>query len=126
MHKIFKLCGSPSEEYWKRTKLPHATSFKPQRPYKRQITDTFKNFSSATLALIDKLLSIEPQDRGSASIALKSEVTSVILKSFFYHYIEVIKFDSNLFVRSNFGILITLLLFMLEKILVLHHKSPTL
>lgn len=83
MHKIFKLCGSPSEEYWKRTKLPHATSFKPQRPYKRHITDTFKNFSSATLALIDKLLSIEPQDRGSATIALNSEVTSVILISFF-------------------------------------------
>ncbi|CAM9003556.1 unnamed protein product [Rhodiola kirilowii] len=29
MHKILKLCGSPSEDYWiKNPKLPHASSFK--------------------------------------------------------------------------------------------------
>lgn len=74
LHKIFKLCGSPSEEYWKRSKLPHATIFKPQNPYKRCVTETFKDFPHSTLALLDVLLAIEPEGRGSASSALKSEV----------------------------------------------------
>ncbi|KAL9673659.1 hypothetical protein QQ045_029920 [Rhodiola kirilowii] len=73
MHKIYKLCGSPTEEYWKKSKLPHATSFKPNKPYKRRLTDTFKDFPPSALALIDVLLSMEPGDRGSASSALNSE-----------------------------------------------------
>ncbi|CAK8539282.1 unnamed protein product [Lathyrus sativus] len=73
MHKIFKLCGSPSEEYWQRTKLPYATSFKPQNSYKRQIANTFNNFPPTALALVDKLLSMEPEQRGSATSALNSE-----------------------------------------------------
>ncbi|KAL5098743.1 hypothetical protein RYX36_003070 [Vicia faba] len=73
MHKIFKLCGSPSEEYWQRTKLPYATSFKPQNSYQRQIAKTFNNFPSTGLALVDRLLSMEPEHRGSATSALMSE-----------------------------------------------------
>ncbi|XP_060175640.1 probable serine/threonine-protein kinase At1g09600 [Lycium barbarum] len=73
MHKIFKLCGSPSEQYWKKSKLPHATSFKPQHPYKRCVTDTFKDFPPSALVLVDILLSIEPEKRGTASSALNSE-----------------------------------------------------
>ncbi|XP_057797387.1 probable serine/threonine-protein kinase At1g54610 [Salvia miltiorrhiza] len=73
LHKIFKLCGSPSEEYWRKSKLPHATIFKPQQPYKRRVVETFKDFPAPALALIEILLSIDPADRGSASSALKSE-----------------------------------------------------
>ncbi|XP_057868181.1 probable serine/threonine-protein kinase At1g54610 isoform X2 [Cryptomeria japonica] len=73
LHKIFKLCGSPSEEYWKKSKLPHATIFKPQQPYKRCIRETFKDFLPSSLILIEILLSIDPTDRGTASSALKSE-----------------------------------------------------
>ncbi|XP_052203643.1 probable serine/threonine-protein kinase At1g09600 [Diospyros lotus] len=73
MHKIFKLCGSPSEEYWRKSKLPHATSFKPQHPYKRCVAETFKDFPSPALALIDVLLAIEPEHRGTAASALKNE-----------------------------------------------------
>ncbi|XP_027362563.1 probable serine/threonine-protein kinase At1g54610 [Abrus precatorius] len=73
VHKIFKLCGSPSEDYWQRTKFPHATSFKPQQPYNRKVADTFKKISPAALALVDKLLAIQPEDRGSATSALNSE-----------------------------------------------------
>ncbi|KAH0713634.1 hypothetical protein KY285_009107 [Solanum tuberosum] len=76
MHKIFKLCGSPSEEYWKKSKLPHATSFKPQHPYKRCVTDTFKDFLPSALGLVDILLSIEPERRGTAYSALNSEFFS--------------------------------------------------
>nr|ABE91953.2 Protein kinase-like [Medicago truncatula] len=73
LHKIFKLCGSPSEEYWKKSKLPHATIFKPQQPYKRVVSETFKNFPSSALSLLEVLLAIEPKDRGTASSALQNE-----------------------------------------------------
>ncbi|KAI3505737.1 hypothetical protein L1887_27938 [Cichorium endivia] len=73
LHKIFKLCGSPSEEYWKRSKLPHATIFKPQQSYKRCIYETFKNFPPSSLPLIDTLLAIDPVDRLTATVALNSE-----------------------------------------------------
>ncbi|OIT00381.1 PREDICTED: probable serine/threonine-protein kinase At1g54610 [Nicotiana attenuata] len=73
LHKIFKLCGSPSEEYWRKSRLPHATIFKPQQPYRRCVAETFKEFPAPALALIETLLSIDPADRGSSASALKSE-----------------------------------------------------
>ncbi|KAK6915889.1 Protein kinase domain [Dillenia turbinata] len=73
LHKIFKLCGSPSEEYWKKSKLPHATIFKPQQPYKRVIAETFKDFPPSALSLLDVLLAVEPERRGTASSALQHE-----------------------------------------------------
>ncbi|KAL0376523.1 UNVERIFIED_CONTAM: putative serine/threonine-protein kinase [Sesamum calycinum] len=73
LHRIFKLCGSPSEEYWKKSKLPHATIFKPQQAYKRCIKETFKDFPPSSLPLIDTLLAIDPSERQTATAALKSE-----------------------------------------------------
>lgn len=73
LHKIFKLCGSPSEDYWRKSRLPHATIFKPQHPYARRVTDTFKEFPSPARALVDILLSVDPADRRTASSALQSE-----------------------------------------------------
>ncbi|KAK6146140.1 hypothetical protein DH2020_020009 [Rehmannia glutinosa] len=73
LHRIFKLCGSPSEEYWKKSKLPHATIFKPQQSYKRCIKETFKDFPPSSLPLIDTLLAIYPSERQTATAALKSE-----------------------------------------------------
>ncbi|KAJ6748350.1 CELL DIVISION PROTEIN KINASE [Salix purpurea] len=73
LHMIFKLCGSPSEEYWKKSKLPNATLFKPQQPYKRCIAETFKDFPASSLPLIETLLSIDPDDRVTATASLNSE-----------------------------------------------------
>ncbi|CAA2939135.1 probable serine threonine- kinase At1g54610 [Olea europaea subsp. europaea] len=73
LHKIFKLCGSPSEEYWKKSRLPNATLYKPQQPYKCCIAETFKEFPPSALALVETLLAIDPDARGSASAALNSE-----------------------------------------------------
>ncbi|XP_066391464.1 probable serine/threonine-protein kinase At1g54610 [Miscanthus floridulus] len=73
LHKIFKLCGSPTEEYWKKSKLPHATIFKPQQPYKRRIADTFKDFPQTAIRLIETLLAIDPADRLTATSALNSD-----------------------------------------------------
>ena len=73
LHKIFKLCGSPSDEYWKKSKLPHATIFKPQQSYKRCIAETFKDFPPSSLPLIETLLAIDPAGRQTATAALQSE-----------------------------------------------------
>ncbi|XP_062026126.1 protein IMPAIRED IN BABA-INDUCED STERILITY 1 [Rosa rugosa] len=73
LHKIFKLCGSPPEEYWKKSKLPHATLFKPQQPYDSTLQETFKDLPAATFNLLGTLLSVEPHKRGTASSALASE-----------------------------------------------------
>jgi cyclin-dependent kinase 12/13 len=73
LHKIFKLCGSPTEEYWKKSKLPHATIFKPQQPYKRRISETYKDFPQSALRLIETLLAIDPADRLTATSALRSD-----------------------------------------------------
>ncbi|KAL5701427.1 [pyruvate dehydrogenase (acetyl-transferring)] kinase [Ranunculus cassubicifolius] len=73
LHKIFKLCGSPSDDYWKKSKLPHATIFKPQQPYKRCIAETFKDFPPSSLPLIETLLAIDPAERLTATAALRSE-----------------------------------------------------
>ncbi|CAH9119559.1 unnamed protein product [Cuscuta epithymum] len=73
LHKIFKLCGSPSEEYWKKSKLPNATIFKPQQPYKRCTKEIFKDFPPSSLPLVETLLAIDPNERGTATAALHSE-----------------------------------------------------
>uniref|UniRef100_A0A1J3D0Y2 Putative serine/threonine-protein kinase n=3 Tax=Noccaea caerulescens TaxID=107243 RepID=A0A1J3D0Y2_NOCCA len=73
MHKIFKLCGSPTEDYWRRATLPLATSFKPSHPYKPVLAETFSHFPASALILINKLLAIEPEKRGSAASSLRSE-----------------------------------------------------
>lgn len=76
LHKIFKLCGSPSEDYWRKSKLPHATIFKPQQPYRRCVAETFKEFPAPAIELIETLLSIDPADRGTSASALISEFFS--------------------------------------------------
>ncbi|CAN1231131.1 Probable serine/threonine-protein kinase At1g09600 [Linum perenne] len=73
LHKIFKLCGSPSEDYWLKTKLHRSSVIKPQRPYKRCVGETFKEFPAPALELLETLLSIDPGQRGNAALALESE-----------------------------------------------------
>ncbi|GLU12421.1 hypothetical protein SLE2022_291040 [Rubroshorea leprosula] len=73
LHKIFKLCGSPPEDYWKKSKLPHATLFKPQQRYDSCLRETFKDLPASAVNLIETLLSVEPDKRGTASSALASE-----------------------------------------------------
>ncbi|KAE8675774.1 putative serine/threonine-protein kinase [Hibiscus syriacus] len=73
LHKIFKLCGSPPDEYWKRLKLPHSTMFKPQHQYESCLRQRCKEIPATALNLLESLLSIEPHKRGSASASLASE-----------------------------------------------------
>ncbi|PKA49764.1 putative serine/threonine-protein kinase [Apostasia shenzhenica] len=73
LHKIFKLCGSPTDEYWKKSKLPHATIFKPHSPYESRIQETFRSLPQSALKLLEILLSVEPHRRSTAASALASE-----------------------------------------------------
>ncbi|GAB4860811.1 Protein IMPAIRED IN BABA-INDUCED STERILITY 1 [Ancistrocladus abbreviatus] len=73
LHKIFKLCGSPPDEYWKKSKLPHATLFKPQQRYESSLQETCRSLPRTAASLIETLLSVEPHRRGTAFSALSSE-----------------------------------------------------
>ncbi|KAJ4826295.1 hypothetical protein Tsubulata_004046 [Turnera subulata] len=70
LHKIFKLCGSPPDEFWKQSKLPNAIMFRPQHSYESSLRERCKDFPSTAVDLIETLLSIEPEKRGTASSAL--------------------------------------------------------
>uniref|UniRef100_J3NEF9 [RNA-polymerase]-subunit kinase n=1 Tax=Oryza brachyantha TaxID=4533 RepID=J3NEF9_ORYBR len=78
IHRIFKLCGSPAEGYWRRAAeaSPHAAVFRPQHPYECRLRETFRDMPDAAFELLEKLLSVEPAARGTATDALASELTA--------------------------------------------------
>ncbi|KAJ0229343.1 Protein kinase superfamily protein [Hirschfeldia incana] len=73
LHKIFKLCGSPTESYWRKHNLPSSAGFRSRSPYRRKVAEMFKDFPTSVLLLLETLLSIEPDHRNSAHSALESE-----------------------------------------------------
>ncbi|KAK9272049.1 hypothetical protein L1049_002418 [Liquidambar formosana] len=74
LHRIFKLSGSPSEDYWRKMKLP--TSFRPPQQYKPSFQEAFKDFPTSSFGLLTKLLDLDPPSRGSSTSALHSEFFS--------------------------------------------------
>jgi serine/threonine protein kinase len=99
LHRIFRLCGSPSEDYWKIMKLP--TSFRPPQHYKPSFEETFSTFPTSSFGLLTTLLALDPTSRGSAASALESEVSkhgkfflcshynvvSLLLSPFFFYWL---------------------------------------
>ncbi|CAO2146046.1 unnamed protein product [Urochloa humidicola] len=73
LHKIFKLCGSPSDEYWNKLEVPQTGMFKPGSQYKGCIAETFKDFPPSALILLGSLLALEPDARGTAATTLQSD-----------------------------------------------------
>ncbi|KAM7279743.1 hypothetical protein ACFE04_006877 [Oxalis oulophora] len=73
LHKIFKLCGSPPEEYWRKYKPPYAAIFKPQHIYETSLRERFREYPTNAVNLIETLLSVDPDKRLTASSALFSE-----------------------------------------------------
>ncbi|KAJ8544093.1 hypothetical protein K7X08_028604 [Anisodus acutangulus] len=70
LHKIFKLCGSPTEEYWKKVKPP--TTFRPPQQ-KSSFGQVFPSLPDSAFPLLHTLLSVEPHFRGTAATALQNE-----------------------------------------------------
>ncbi|KAJ1265991.1 hypothetical protein BS78_08G116300 [Paspalum vaginatum] len=74
IHKIFKLCGSPPDDFWRRSGLAHAAIFRPQHPYPSRLRDTFApSMPDHAFRLLATLLSLDPAARGTAAAALDSE-----------------------------------------------------
>ncbi|EPS61975.1 hypothetical protein M569_12817, partial [Genlisea aurea] len=73
LHKIFKLCGSPPEEYWRKSRLPLATMFKPHQPYESTLRERCRELPKSVVNLLETLLSVEPYKRGTATSALHSQ-----------------------------------------------------
>lgn len=71
LHKIFRLCGTPSEEYWRKLKL--STTFRPPKSYRPSLVETFRDLPPSSLGLLCTLLALDPAFRGSASKALKNQ-----------------------------------------------------
>ncbi|KAI7756501.1 hypothetical protein M8C21_014490 [Ambrosia artemisiifolia] len=70
LHKIFKLCGSPTDEYWKNSGLPLAALFRSQSCYENNIRERCKELPTTVVDLIYTLLSVEPEKRPTARSAL--------------------------------------------------------
>ncbi|XP_027942143.1 probable serine/threonine-protein kinase At1g54610 [Vigna unguiculata] len=68
---IFKLCGSPSEDYFKKLKL--TTSYRPTHHYKPTYQENFSKFPSSSHPLLTTLLHLNPTNRGTAASALQTE-----------------------------------------------------
>ncbi|GJW52359.1 probable serine/threonine-protein kinase, partial [Tanacetum coccineum] len=73
LHRIFKLCGTPPDDYWNKSKLPLATMFKPHHAYESTLHERCKDIPKTALNLIETLLSVDPCKRGTASSALEHE-----------------------------------------------------
>ncbi|XP_052138285.1 probable serine/threonine-protein kinase At1g54610 [Oryza glaberrima] len=76
IHRIFKLCGSPGDAYWRRAAAGGGggAGFRPQQPYESRLRETFGGMmGDDAFSLLSKLLSVEPSARGTATEALASE-----------------------------------------------------
>ncbi|KAK7350853.1 hypothetical protein VNO77_09855 [Canavalia gladiata] len=71
LHMIFKLCGAPSEDYFRKLKL--ITSYRPPQHYKPSYQEYFQKFPSSSQGLLTTLLDLDPALRGTAVSALQSD-----------------------------------------------------
>ncbi|XP_071728714.1 probable serine/threonine-protein kinase At1g54610 [Rutidosis leptorrhynchoides] len=70
LHRIFKLCGSPNDDYWKTIKPP--TTFRPPQHYAPSFHEAFANFPPSSLSLLTTLLALNPTSRGTCASALQN------------------------------------------------------
>ncbi|KAK1439498.1 hypothetical protein QVD17_05317 [Tagetes erecta] len=74
LSKIFDLCGAPDENNWPGvSKIPWYNNFKPTRPLKRRLRETYRHFDRHALELLEKMLTLDPSQRISAKDALDAE-----------------------------------------------------
>ncbi|XP_062203303.1 protein IMPAIRED IN BABA-INDUCED STERILITY 1-like [Phragmites australis] len=74
IHKIFKLCGSPPDDFWRRSGVAHAAVFRPHHPYPSRLRDTFAScMPEHAFRLLATLLSLDPAARSTAAAALDAD-----------------------------------------------------
>ncbi|CAL5049792.1 unnamed protein product [Urochloa decumbens] len=74
LFKIFSLCGSPPDDYWRKMKL--SPTFKPPKAYKPTTAERFRDLPPTAVSLLATLLALDPNARGSAAQALQSSFFS--------------------------------------------------
>uniref|UniRef100_A0A453SU33 [RNA-polymerase]-subunit kinase n=1 Tax=Aegilops tauschii subsp. strangulata TaxID=200361 RepID=A0A453SU33_AEGTS len=74
LFKIFSLCGSPPDEYWRRMKLP--ATIRPPKTYKSTMAEKFAGMPPSAFPLLTTLLALDPAARGTAAQALQSDFFS--------------------------------------------------
>ena len=73
MFKIFSLCGSPPDDYWRKMKL--SPTFKPPKAYKPMMAERFRDLPPSAVSLLAMLLlALDLAARGTAGQALQSSV----------------------------------------------------
>ncbi|KAG2613817.1 probable serine/threonine-protein kinase At1g09600 [Panicum virgatum] len=70
LFKIFSLCGSPPDDYWRKMKL--SPTFKPPKAYKPTTAERFRELPPPAVGLLATLLALDPAARGTAGQALES------------------------------------------------------
>lgn len=117
LHRIHRLCGTPSEEYWRKIRLPsnlkHANNM-PKPQVKRKVREEYKAFSPEALSLVDRLLALDPLDRLTATDALMSDV-SVSARPVVRFNINLTKLTQN---KVRFGFLLVRFSKILPKFLI--------
>ncbi|KAJ0041197.1 hypothetical protein Pint_27033 [Pistacia integerrima] len=73
LHRIFKLCGSPSDDYWKKMKF--TVTFRPPH-LKPSFQEVFSEFPRSSFGILTTLLALDPSYRGTAASALQFEFFS--------------------------------------------------
>ncbi|KAJ0096927.1 hypothetical protein Patl1_27653 [Pistacia atlantica] len=73
LHRIFKLCGSPSDDYWKKMKF--TVTFRPPH-FKPSFQEIFSEFPRSSFGILTTLLALDPSYRGTAASALQFEFFS--------------------------------------------------
>ncbi|KAH0939144.1 hypothetical protein HID58_006605, partial [Brassica napus] len=66
-----------TEDYWRKLKLPPSAPFKPALPYRRRVAEMFKDLPMKVLSLLEALLSIDPEQGGSAAIPFACDPSSL-------------------------------------------------
>ncbi|PUZ59390.1 hypothetical protein GQ55_4G037400 [Panicum hallii var. hallii] len=74
LFKIFSLCGSPPDDYWRKMKL--SPTFKPPKAYKPTTAERFRDLPPSAVRLLATLLALDPAARGTAGQALESSFFS--------------------------------------------------
>ncbi|KAF7833642.1 cyclin-dependent kinase C-2-like [Senna tora] len=74
LNRIFKLCGTPHETNWyKAPNLPFYTELMPPTPMPSTLREDFKYLEKDALDLLERMLTLDPDQRISAEDALKAD-----------------------------------------------------
>lgn len=98
---ISRLCGTPCPANWPAViDLPGFAGLKPRKQYRRRVREEFAHVMPASaLDLLDKMLSLDPSKRISASEALKCDWLRNVNPDKRVFFQEI--FFSKNFVRKN-------------------------